>query len=818
MNTAPFSDLATGFIAVATRYPDRIALTHAKVRLTYGDLLHKSLGLADRIYTQTGAGNRVALVSPTDEYFVIGLWAILLSGNSCLPLEPEANRDFTSRLLAQTDPKLVLASDPEAFGHFSGMDLPVLALRQPVVSNPLFVPPPRRADSEAVIYFTSGSSGTPKGIAYEDHHLVFDALRQHRALDLSPADHMDLLFSGWFSASAACIFPALLGGLRLCLFSLTQSGLTALSEWFDNEQITVSNLAVSVFRAFARQAKPQQLQSVRYICLSAELATPEDLALFRQVFPPTATLQIAYASTEARTISQSFFTHKSGTSLPDIPLGFPVEGKRIEIRTEAGLAAPGEPGEIVVISPHIPSGYLPPLVSTRHTICPDGVHYATGDMGWQDDLGCLHFAGRKDLQIKVNGKLVQPEVIEQALRQLTGCSEVIAVNHHQRGLGVFVEGDGSAFSDTGWKESLIRLLPPGHVPGWLEFLPLLPKNRNGKADRQALVNWEFAKQASRPSHDHPTLNLIAEAIHSVLGLYPRPDAHFFNDLGGDSLQALEVWAELCQKMEVDLPVELFYFHPTPGALCKAMEAGSSPPCGAKLLAGSGSGPVAVCIAPHPGGLTSYLHFARKWNQEQCLYGLDWPDGNPSDLHRLAASFADRICSISHGQAVQLIGYSFGGWLAYATACVLEQRGVALGPLVLLDAHTYEPTSWWWKLGGYLLSKPGYILGKAGEKLGLIPPKAQVLPLPPADVPYHPLMRGFSQWEKGYSGNLLLFRADVPVASGFHFARGQNWHQYTTGTVTQVWVKGNHNEMVQPAALDVLLAHLLPAPRLMAAHA
>lgn len=814
MNTAPFSDLATGFLAVATRYPDRIALTHGKVRQTYGDLLDNSLGLAHRIYTQTGAGNRVALVSPTDEYFVIGLWAILLSGNSCLPLEPEANLDFTRRLLDQTAPKLVLTSDPEAFGHFPDMDLPVLALRQPVASNPLFVPPPRNADSEAVIYFTSGSSGTPKGIAYQDHHLVFDALRQHRALNLSPADRMDLLFSGWFSASAACIFPALLGGLRLCLFSLTQSGLTALSEWFDNEQITVSNLAVSVFRAFVRQAKPQQ--SVRYICLSAELATPEDLALFRQVFPPTATLQIAYASTEARTISQSFFTHNSGTSLPDIPLGFPVEGKRIEIRTEAGLAAPGEPGEIVVISPHIPSGYLPPLVSTRHTICPDGIRYATGDMGWQDELGCLHFAGRKDLQIKVNGKLVQPEVIEHALRQLTGCSEVIAVNHHQRGLGVFVEGDGLAFSDTGWKESLIRLLPPGHVPGWLEFLPLLPKNRNGKADRQALMNWEFAKQASGPSHDHPTLNLIAEAIHSVLGIYPGPDAHFFNDLGGDSLQALEVWAEVCQSLDIDFPAELFYFHPTPGALCEALEAGISTCSGARLLAGSGTGHIAVCIAPQPGGLTSYLHLARKWNQEQCLYGLDWPEGDPSDLNRLAESFADWIFSISHGQAVQLIGYSFGGWLAYATACVLEQRGIALHPLVLLDAHTYEPAAWWWKMGGYFLHKPAYALEKAGEKLGLIPPKNRASSLSQGNVPYGPLMRQFIRWEKDYRGSILLFRADEPVASGFHYARGQNWHQYTTGTVTQVWVKGNHNEMVQPAAIDALLPYLVAAPCLLAA--
>ncbi len=741
----------------------------------------------------------------------MGIWAIIYSGRAYIPLEPASPRSWLKEVRDLLGFTHALVEEVEGIAPALPDTVIALSLKNtPHPGSPTFTPISRPPGKDIAIFLTSGSTGTPKAITYQDRHLLFDALRQGHDLRITPNDQFDLLFPGWFSAATACIFPALLHGAGLHLYDLRARGVLELKSWMDDRGITISNMGVSAFRSFCKvHSHTQHLPDLRLMCLSAEQVQQEEVRLFRDNFPPTCTLQVAYASTEARTLSQWFYTHEMPLPGQVVPLGRPVSGKELTIVDESGMELPpNQTGEIRIRSAYIPlpKNNLPAGDSDLATLY-------TGDLGYFDESGLLWFAGRKDLQFKVRGLRIQPETIERAMRSLNLIADAVVVHHASAGIVGFYLSPKNEMPQAEIQEKLRHLLPSYLLPQKTIWLAEFPLNRNGKPDRQTLQSWNLPAQdiavASMPEKDH-ILETILAAIQQVLKInHLTPGSHFFDDLGGDSLQAMEVWAIVCRGLNLNLPLDDFYFHPKPAHLAGKIKATLQQATSATLLLAQGEAtlPPVFAISPYPNELGCYLHLARQWPGKEDLIGIRWSHFQLEPLSYIARKIALAIIDKQPDGDYRLLGYSFGGMLAFAAARELEQLTKNNVQVVLIDTPTYRPTQVWWKMAGYPLAKPKYLLQKAK---GLISPSNKQQS--PTEGPQHSqqttrLIREFHPDQPLFMGRLTLFEASVPTVSGFHYRRDLDWEQWVPGGVQRTVVAGNHNQMVQPEAIATMLKAL-----------
>ncbi len=209
------------------------------------------------------------------------------------------------------------------------------------------------ADSPAYLFYTSGSTGQPKGVIQTHRNLLFFADAYARMLEIGHTDRLSLLYSLNFSAANMDIFGGMLKGATLCAYDMRSDGLSNLADWLDRERITVLHAVPTVFRGlFGALAPERKLSHLRAIDLGGEAVFDSDVELFRRHTGDRCFLVNHLAATEASVIAQHRIAHDAATRADGIlPVGRSPDGVRVSIRRDDESAAePGEVGEIVVVS------------------------------------------------------------------------------------------------------------------------------------------------------------------------------------------------------------------------------------------------------------------------------------------------------------------------------------------------------------------------------------------------------------------------------------------------------------------------------------
>jgi hypothetical protein len=221
------------------------------------------------------------------------------------------------------------------------------------------------------------------------------------------------------------------------------------------------------------------------------------------------------------------------------------------------LVADGEPGELYIGGTGLALGYLntPDLTQQKFVADPQSPSqklYRTGDLVRRDETGLLHFLGRMDNQIKVNGIRVEPEQVEAVLRQNLPLSDIAVVacplpSGAKHLVAFVVPQPGAGLSNTTFREVAARCLCSHMIPSRLELVDGFPLTRTGKIDRLALSRLAAAAREPKPASiaDAPANEATLIALwrrHLQLETIDI-DQNFF-DLGGTSLQLLAVHADL----------------------------------------------------------------------------------------------------------------------------------------------------------------------------------------------------------------------------------------------------------------------------------
>ena len=554
--------LPARFGEVTARHPERIAVLEPGGSMTYAALDRAANRVASAIVDRLGPGpGAVAILGDLDAGTLAAVLGVLKAG--ALFVAPDASLPAweRQRVLDDAGANLVLAGPAhlEAARQLAGPRRLVLSLeslsRRGDADNPRVTILP---DAPATIVYTSGSTGTPRGVLHTHRTLLVEGGLTANSLRLSDADRVACVSSLSWLATVWTLLGPLLVGSCTCPFDVRIHGIERLGAWARTAGITVCSTRVVVRQMLAVDGAPA-LPEVRACMIGGDTIYRQDIEGCRRLFP-NALVVTGLASSEAGRATYLFLDGPAAARVEAVvPLGYAVPGKRIRILDKDGRAAPmGEPGEIVVEGRYLAAGYWrrPELTAARFrpggTGSERGVR--TGDVGRMHPDGCVMHLGRVDTQVKVRGYQVPLAEVEAALLDVRGVREAVAVPHgagpEERRIAAYVVPEtGASLGPQGLRRALEAVLPPHMVPRSFSLLERLPRTASGKVDRSALLPPPGSRPDLETPHAvprNPAETRLAEIWAVSLGLDTVGIHDPFLDLGGDSLAAMRIAARVAE--------------------------------------------------------------------------------------------------------------------------------------------------------------------------------------------------------------------------------------------------------------------------------
>lgn len=690
--------------AVAGRHPDAPALHDADGTTTFAELLRAALRLA-AVLADLPPGP-VGLVVPSRAATVVAQVGIAASGRASVPLDPTYPAAGLADVLAVSGAVAIVAPpDLEAIaaGVADGRPVvPWVPATGPAGVDEELVVPDVAADEDLTIYFTSGSTGGPKGVVHTQRNWV-DAGLGFAAAGLSGPGRRYLLMSPMGFAAAGIITSfALFGGSALSIYDARALGLSDLPAWIRDHDITTVVSIPSAVRAVIAATGGEPLPKVDHVIYGGEMVTHADIRSARSLSDAVDTT-LLYVTTELGVITSRTITAAEPMPAEEpVHCGEPFVGRSIRalrIVGEAGkTCAEGEAGAIEATSDRL-SWFI-----GEDRAAPDDPGLmvgATGDMGRLLEGGGLQLLGRADQLVKIRGYRIDQAEVERQMRELPAVADVaVVVGMTGRGTPqlvahvVAVPGDPTTADDL--RDALREVMPAYMIPARIFLADALPRLRNGKVDRVTL------KLAAKPAEGDragvigrrlstPAEKAVAEAFATVLGVDEVGADDDFFDLGGSSLEVAELLVRLQDALGVPVPASLLTHHSTPEQLAGAVERLGRDRSSVVTIQGARSSrrPTVHLVYDLHGSPFRMRDLAAALGSDQPVDGFECPlifgePGAPTTFPDIAARHVADLVAAQPSGPYHLVGYSVGSALMFEMAGQLAAAGHEVGFLGAVD--------------------------------------------------------------------------------------------------------------------------------------
>lgn len=562
---------------------DRVAIKTPTGSLTYQQLNQAANRLAQAILQQQVEEKPIALLFDHDAPCLIAMLGVLKAGNAYTVLDVSAPSTRLAHILEDLQPSLLitnhqnLAVANQFANHFALLNLDLLD--ETLTDDDLKLPIP--PDALASVFYTSGSTGKPKGVKRHHYQILYRSYLEVKDYEIGMQDRIAFLYSCSFAASSSDIFNTLLSSATLHFYDIKNIELNEFSDWLIQSKITILHLPVMLLRQWLNRLSPvQSFPSLRLVIPSGKLYRKDVERARNHIFDYCRFIQ-RFSSTETGAVTRFEITPKTEITSTVVPVGYVLPGYEILLVDDAGEpVGSNQVGEILVKSQYLSSGYWqkPELTAQKFHVSGSMRTYCTGDLGRLHPDGCLELVGRKDFMVKIRGYRVEPSEIESALAQLDAIEQAAVVaqkdgTDEPQLLAYIVPKQQPAPDVSTLRRALLERLPDYMIPAAFVVLEALPTTLNGKLDRTALPPADWSRPNLETAFVAPRTPLekqVAEIWMTVLKLNSIGVHDKFLELGGHSLQAMQIVTRVAQEFQVDFSIKLLFQAATIAAMSEIL--------------------------------------------------------------------------------------------------------------------------------------------------------------------------------------------------------------------------------------------------------
>jgi amino acid adenylation domain-containing protein len=489
------------FRGVVAARPEELAVQDEATSYTYGELDRESGRVANFLLERLGpASEPIAMLMPHGARMLTVHLGILKAGKFYVPLDVSYPDSRNRLILADVEARVLLTCEAtvEAGRRLAGglaetVDVDRLPAGVSAADPGLDV----SSDTYAYVLYTSGTTGTPKGVIENHRDVLHMTDVASQSAGLTRHDRLLMVAPLIFSASSWQVLATLLIGMAVFPFDVRARGMgAALVDTIERNRITCWSCVPSIFRSTAAYllASGRRLDTLRILKLGGDRVLASDFELYQRCCGDGCVFRTGYGMSEVKHITQLVADKTTRFDQPRVPAGFPELANEVFLLDDDGRPVqPGEVGEFVVRTAFASPGYWkrPELTAERFERDGDKTLFYTGDLGRQDGDGCFHHIGRKDNQVKIAGNRVELGEVEAALIGLDGVRECLTLLHEGEGgsamlVAYYIAEHTPPPSASTLRRGLRHRLPDYMVPAAYVPMDAFPLNANGKLDRRQL--------------------------------------------------------------------------------------------------------------------------------------------------------------------------------------------------------------------------------------------------------------------------------------------------------------------------------------------
>jgi amino acid adenylation domain-containing protein len=485
------NELLTTFVGTLNKFGDRNAFCINEQFYSYTELAQSVSKIRKTLQESTIESQNIGLVANDDIETYASIYAILMEGLAYVPLNPMQPNERNLEIIAQTEIEIILSSNKISFPNVKIIETNNLIFEDYILE-------PKEVDNSTLfcIFFTSGSTGIPKGVTvtYENVNAIVQSFWDAGYI----VDENDKFLQAvdlTFTVSLLTYFvPTLIGS---CVYTIprNQPPHSSMAELMEEHSLTFAFMVPSTIRSLKPYFDEISFPSLRYNIFAGE---PLHLVLAQQWSKciPNSSIDYFWGSTEASGICIVYHFVRNGYNKSHngiLSIGRPMEGNEIIIVDDVNQpVANNIQGVISIATRKLTPGYLKDTNRNKEVffIHNNTRFYRTGDIGYKDEDGDIFFCGRYDFQIKIHGIRIELGEIEYHARKFFVEQNVVCVPFENKTgnteIALFVESpecDSQMLT-----EYLQSKLPTYMIPKTIINCDKFPLNINGKIDKSALKN------------------------------------------------------------------------------------------------------------------------------------------------------------------------------------------------------------------------------------------------------------------------------------------------------------------------------------------
>ena len=698
--------------------PQAIAVKCKEQQLTYQELNQKANQLAHYLQTLGVAKNSlVGLFLERSPNMVVAVLGILKTGAAYVPLDRENPSARLAYILEDSQIKILLTESElendlprvNSLESILCIDRDWHAIEQQSIDN---LNVNLNPEDLAHVVYTSGSTGKPKGVMISQGNLSHYAYSLQIALNITPDDvYLHRGSIALIVSARQLLMPLAQGATVSILTTADKKDPLKMFELIKEHGVTIVDRVPSFWRNFSGildSLNVEHRQSlmdnqIRLVAAGGEQVSLEIYQCWRKLFKSEVKLANIYGQTEGTGVVTIYYIpEQMERQFKSLPVGSPIPNMRVYVLDKELQPVPiGVTGEIHISGAGVALGYLnkPELTAEKFIDNPyiEGAKlYKTGDLGRFLPNGTIQFQGRSDRQVNINGLRVELGEIETILvqhQQILEAAVVVEKNKLSETLTAYLVPSQNPPTKTEVRTFVLEKLPKYMLPNNIIFCDSFPLTASGKIDRNALVaNTAENKSTNHIAPNNSIESEIVQILQDILGIKEIGIEDDFIEVGGNSLIAARLVAEIEQKYQQKIPISRVFQSSTPKALAKLVEKKENTVADESFVPIKEGNSQIILFGIHNlgHGLELYRPLGDNLDRNISLYGVSsyFSDEStvphPRDILGLAAYYAEKIKLIQPQAPYHLMGVSFGGVIAYETAQILVAQGHQVNFLGLID--------------------------------------------------------------------------------------------------------------------------------------